>query len=77
VLIVPPVNLGRSLLLPQFFVGNIDKVGEIPVVDAPGARLAVFVVGGTQDDPVILLHGGSGVPDYLEGVAGSLAPNIE
>jgi proline iminopeptidase len=32
----------------------------------------VFVVGGTQDDPVILLHGGSRVPDYLTGVAGSL-----
>jgi hypothetical protein len=51
VLIVPPVNLGRPLLLPHFFVGNIDKAGEIPVVDAPGARLAVFVVGGTQDEP--------------------------
>jgi len=77
VLIVPPMNLDHPLLLPQFFVGNIDKAGEIPVVDAPGARLAVFVVGGIQDDPVILLHGGSGVPDYLAGVAGSLAPNIE
>jgi hypothetical protein len=32
-------------------VGNIDKAGEIPIVDASGARLAVFVVGGTQDDP--------------------------
>jgi proline iminopeptidase len=56
-------------------VGNIDKAGEIFCVDAPGARLAVFVVGGTQDDPVILLHGGSGVPDYLTDVAGSLAPD--
>jgi hypothetical protein len=71
------MNLDRPLLLPQFFVGYIDKAGGIPVVDAPGAKLAVFVVGGTQDDPVILLHGGSGGPDYLAGVAGSLAPNIE
>ena len=42
-------------------------------MDALGARLAVYVEGEAQDDPIILLHGGSGVPDYLADVARSLS----
>lgn len=42
-------------------------------VDAPGARLAVYLAGG-PGDAVMLLHGGPGVPDYLEDVAWLLAP---
>lgn len=49
------------------------NVGKVSLVDALGARLAVFVSGGTQD-PVVLLHGGPGVPDYLAEVAEILAP---
>jgi proline iminopeptidase len=43
-------------------------------VDAPGAKLAVYSRGATREDPVILLHGGPGVPDYLADVAELLAP---
>src|SRR5919202_4121937 len=43
-------------------------------VDAPGAKLAVYSRGATREDPVFLLHGGPGVPDYLADVAGLLAP---
>jgi proline iminopeptidase len=45
-------------------------------VDAPGAKLAVYSRGATREDPVILLHGGPGVPDYLAGVAELLAPRL-
>jgi hypothetical protein len=37
---------------------------EASFVDAPSAKLEVFVEGGTED-PVILLYGGPGVPDRL------------
>jgi proline iminopeptidase len=37
-------------------------------VDVPDARLHV-IIEGAQDDPVVLIHGGPGVPDYLEKVA--------
>jgi hypothetical protein len=43
-------------------------------VDAPGAKLAVYSRGAMREDPVILLHGGPGVPDYLANVAELLAP---
>lgn len=42
------------------------------VVDVPGARLAVSD-SGAADRPILLLHGGPGVPDYLEPVAHLLA----
>ena len=41
-------------------------------VDAPTARLAV-AQDGPPDHPIVLLHGGPGVPDYLEPVADILA----
>jgi proline iminopeptidase len=41
-------------------------------VDVPGARLAVYD-GGVADRPILLLHGGPGVPDYLRPVANFLA----
>jgi len=41
-------------------------------VDGPGSRLAVYV-SGASTDPVVLLHGGPGVPDYLAPVAEILA----
>jgi len=41
-------------------------------VDSPGARLAIYEEG-TADDPVFLLHGGPGVPDYLADVSAILA----
>ena len=53
---------------------NTYEVGKVSFVDAPGAKLAVFVGGETQEDPVILLSGGPGVPDYLADVAELLAP---
>ena len=54
-------------------VWNVDEAGEVTFVDALGARLAVYVEGEAQDEPIILLHGGSGVPDYLADVARSLS----
>ena len=54
-------------------VWNVDEAGEVTFVDALGARLAVYVGGEAQDDPIILLRGGSGVPDYLADVARSLS----
>jgi hypothetical protein len=52
-------------------------VGEnktISFVDAPRATLALPVAGGTQEeDPAVLLRGGSGVPDRLTDVTESLA----
>jgi proline iminopeptidase len=45
---------------------------EVTFIEAPGARLAVYV-GGEADDTIVLLHGGPGVPDYLEEVAATLA----
>lgn len=42
-------------------------------VDAPGARLAVYDEGPAAD-PVVLLHGGPGVPDYLGDVSALLSP---
>jgi proline iminopeptidase len=44
-------------------------------VEAPGAKLAVYCRGASRADPVVLLHGGPGVPDYLADVAGLLAPS--
>jgi hypothetical protein len=43
-------------------------------VNALGAKPAVFRVGETQEDPVVLLRGGPSVPDYLADVAKSPAP---
>ena len=40
-------------------------------IDTPGARLAVYE-GGATDHPIVLLHGGPGVPDYLGDVANIL-----
>lgn len=48
-------------------------MGNTIWVDGPGSRLAVYV-SGASTDPVVLLHGGPGVPDYLAPVAGMLAP---
>jgi hypothetical protein len=48
---------------------NSDEAGEISFVEALGAKLAIFVEGEPQEDPVFLLHGGPGVPDYLADVA--------
>ena len=42
-------------------------------VSSSGARLAVRDHPG-EGTPVVLLHGGPGVPDYLEPVAQMLAP---
>lgn len=42
------------------------------VVETPGARLAVCDYAG-RSEPVVLLHGGPGCPDYLGPVAASLA----
>ncbi len=42
-------------------------------VQSPGAILAVWDHGG-EGEPVLLLHGGPGVPDYLEPVAEMLVP---
>lgn len=50
-----------------------DRVDQVSFVDAPGAKLAVFVESEAQEDPVVLLHGGPGVPDYLADVAEILA----
>lgn len=41
-------------------------------IEASGARLAVFEEG-TAEDPVVLLHGGPGVPDYLSDVSAILS----
>ena len=41
-------------------------------VDVPGARLAVYD-GGAADRPILFLHGGPGVPDYLKPAADLLA----
>ena len=41
-------------------------------VDVAGARLALYD-GGASDHPVLLVHGGPGVPDYLEPVENLLA----
>lgn len=41
-------------------------------VETPDARLAVFEEG-SSGDTLLLLHGGPGVPDYLQDVAGILA----
>jgi proline iminopeptidase len=41
-------------------------------VEGPGSRLAVYL-DGVGEDPVVLLHGGPGVPDYLAPVANILA----
>ncbi len=50
-----------------------DKLYDsVRTVDAPNARLHVMVKG-TRDDPVVLIHGGPGVPDYLEKVAEMLS----
>lgn len=49
--------------------------GTLPTssfIEAPGARLAVFEEG-TAGDTILLLHGGPGVPDYLEDVSRILA----
>jgi proline iminopeptidase len=49
--------------------------GTLPTssfIEAPGARLAVFEEG-TAGDTILLLHGGPGVPDYLEDVSRMLA----
>ena len=54
-------------------MSNVDEGERIHFVDAPGARLAVFVAGGTRDDLIVVLHGGPGVPDYLAPVATLLA----
>jgi pimeloyl-ACP methyl ester carboxylesterase len=42
-------------------------------VHTPTSELAVFVHDG-EHETVLLLHGGPGVPDYLEPVASLLAP---
>jgi proline iminopeptidase len=55
-------------------MSNSDQAGKTSFVDAPGAKLTVFVDGEAQEDPVILLHGGPGVLDYLADVAEILAP---
>ena len=55
-------------------MSNSDQAGKPSFVNTPGAKLAVFVEGEAQEDPVILLHGGPGVPDYLADVAEILAP---
>lgn len=47
-------------------------MGSTIWVDGPGSRLAVYV-SGASTDPVVLLHGGPGVPDYLAPVAEILA----
>lgn len=44
----------------------------VSFVDSSGARLAIYEEG-TNGDPVVLLHGGPGVPDYLADVAAILA----
>ncbi len=44
-------------------------------VDRPGGRLAIYL-SGEGPETVFLLHGGPGVPDYLEPVAVLLAPHL-
>lgn len=44
------------------------NASPIKWVEGPGSRLAVYV-GGVDEDPIVLLHGGPGVPDYLAPVA--------
>jgi len=61
-----------ALEVGQRIVKSLHEATKVGFVDAPSARLAVFVTGGTKD-PIILLHGGPGVPDYLGAVADILA----
>jgi pimeloyl-ACP methyl ester carboxylesterase len=49
-------------------------VANISIVNASSARLAVFIMGATRN-PIVLLHGGPGVPDDLAGIAEILARN--
>lgn len=48
-------------------------MGSTIWVDGPGSRLAVYV-SGASTDPVVLLHGGPGVPDYLAPVSEARVP---
>ena len=61
-----------ALEVGQRIVKSLHEATKVGFVDAPSARLAVFVTGGTKD-PIILLHGGPGVPDYLGAVASTLS----
>jgi proline iminopeptidase len=46
---------------------------RVRFVDTPGARLAVHD-SATDGEPLVMLHGGPGCPDYLQPVADLLAP---